>query len=117
MKLSVLILLQTAFLSTGNILFKVLMTNLPKFSWSKEYFRVFLKNWHWGISMGVSFSIAAILWMYILKHFEISKAYPLTALSYIFGMVLAALFLGEAISVKQWLGAGLIIVGCFLILS
>ena len=118
MRLGLLVIIQTLLLSGGNIILKVLLTHLPKFSWSKEFFHALLvKNWYWVWAMGISFTSAFILWLYILKHFEISKAYPLTAMSYIFGMVLAALFLGEAISVKQWLGAGMIIAGCFLILS
>ena len=97
---------------------KVLTIHLPKFSWNKEFFYVLIiKNWYRIWAFGIPFTAAAILWIYILKHFEVSKAYPLTALSYVFGMILTAIFLKEGISAIQWLGAGMIIAGCFLILS
>ena len=117
MKLGLLITIMTILWASGNVFFKITKSHLPKFSQETQFFLSLLKSWHWILAMGLSFAAAIALWMYTLKHFEVSKAYPLTAMSYIFGMILAAIFLKEGISSRQWLGAGLIIAGCFLILS
>ena len=118
MKLGLLAILQTFFLATGNIFLKIFTNHIPKFSWSKEFFYiVIIKNWYRIWLFGIPFTVAAYLWIYMLKHFDVSKAYPLTAMSYVFGIALAAIFLGEKISSFQWFGAILIIAGCFLVLK
>ncbi len=118
MRLGLLVLSQTLLLAIGNVFFKLFTAHIPKFAWSKDFFYiVIIKNWYRIWLFGIPFTAAALLWMYILRHFEVSKAYPLTAMSYIFGMIFAAIFLGDKISFLQWIGAGLIIAGCFLIVS
>ena len=117
MKLGLLTISLTILLAIGNVLFKITKSHMSKYNQETQFFLSIFKNWYWILAMGLSFCVAAILWMYILKHFEVSKAYPLTALSYIFGMILAAIIFKEKITASQWIGAGLIITGCLLILS
>ena len=84
------------------------------FQWKLSFFLGQLTNW-WWLACGVSFGGATVLWMYILKHYPFSLAYPLSCLSYAFGMVAAILIFHEEVSWSQWLGVVLIMAGCALI--
>lgn len=114
-RLILLVVLQTIFLSGGQVLLKLAMAKLPKFSWSWSYFRAVATDW-WLLACGISFGVATILWLYILKHFPFSQAYPLTALAYVFGMIAAILVFGESIPVARWIGVILIVAGCMFIM-
>ena len=114
-RLLILVSLQTAFLSGGQVLLKLAMAQLPKFSWSWPYFKAVLTDW-WLAACGLSFGVATVLWLYILKHFPFSQAYPLTALGYIFGMIAALVVFGESVPLTRWIGVVLIVVGCFFIM-
>ena len=114
-RLLILVCIQTAFLSGGQVLLKLAMAQLPKFSWSWSYFRAVLTDW-WLLAGGVSFGAATVLWLYILKHFPFSQAYPLTALGYIFGMVAAIVVFGESVPLTRWIGVVLIVAGCMFIM-
>ena len=56
-----------------------------------------------------------LLWMYIVKIFPFSLAYPMISLSYVFGMVAAIVFFHEQVSLTRWVGVFCIIMGCCLI--
>ncbi len=115
-RLVLLVAVQTFFLAGGNVFLKLAMQKMPSFSWSWSYFRAALVDW-WFLACGASFGIASVPWLYILMHFPFSQAHPLTALSYIFGMVAAILVFGEQVPWLRWLGVGLIVVGCFFIMK
>lgn len=93
---------------------KFALQRMPSFGWTREFWCGMLHNWQFAAS-GVFFVSASLLWMYIIKVFPFSMAYPMVSMSYVFGMVAAILFFGEQVSVQQWLGVGLIILGCLLI--
>jgi undecaprenyl phosphate-alpha-L-ara4N flippase subunit ArnE len=69
----------------------------------------------WLLASGVSLISATILWGYILKHFEFSVAYPITAFAYVFGVLAAVYIFHETVPVTRWIGVGLIILGAILI--
>ena len=56
-----------------------------------------------------------MLWLYILKHYPFSIAYPLSCISYIFGALAAMMIFHEHISLLQWIGILLIMAGCALL--
>jgi drug/metabolite transporter (DMT)-like permease len=60
---------------------------------------------------GVSF----ILWMYILKYFEVSYARPLMSIGYVFTLICAFFILGEPMTAKKIVGTLVVTVGVFLI--
>lgn len=105
---------QCILLVGGQVFLKFAMMRMPKFGWTKEFWVGLLTNWHFALS-GLLFGASSILWMYIIKHFPFSTAYPMISLSYVFGMVAAMLFFHEDISSTKWLGVVCIIFGCFLI--
>ena len=64
---------------------------------------------------GVSFGLGSLLWMYIVKKYPLSMAYPMISLSYVFGLIAAIVFFHEAVDFRKWIGVALIIGGCCLI--
>lgn len=110
-----LVFLQTIFLAGGQVLLKLAMVKMPSFSFTLDYFKCLFTNW-WFLACGISFGVATVLWLYILKHYPFSQAYPLTAMGYIFGMVAALIVFGEQIPVARWIGVVLIVLGCALIM-
>ena len=116
LKLIPLALIQSIFLSGGQVLLKLAMAKSGPFSWSWSFFRNQLTNW-WFLGCGVSFGVATVLWLYILKHFPFSVAYPLSCLSYVFGVVAAMLIFKEHVVWTQWIGVMLIMAGCALIVK
>ena len=81
---------------------------------STTFFVSQLTNW-WWLACGISFGGAGILWMYILRHYPFSQAYPLTSLAYVFGMLAALWVFDERISPTVWIGVLLIMAGCYLV--
>lgn len=115
-RLLILVTIQTVFLSGGQVLLKLSMASLPKFSLTWEYFKALLTDW-WLLACGMSFCVATVLWLYILKCFPFSQAYPLTALGYVFGLLAAIVVFRESVCFTQWLGVVLIVIGCFFIMK
>ncbi len=112
----ILVTIQTLLFSAGQVLLKKAMMTLPSFSWHWDYFRDILAN-GWLLASGVSFGVATVLWLYIIRHYDFSQAYPLTALSYIIVMIAAIFVFGETVPISRWIGVLLIVVGCFFILK
>jgi drug/metabolite transporter (DMT)-like permease len=79
------------------------------------------KNIHEIIKLGVAnfnllsglfcYVLSLLLWFYVLSKMELSKAYPLVSLGYVFTLILGYLFLNEVITVAKITGIVLIILG------
>jgi len=113
-KLLFLSILQAFFLCAGQVLLKIAVQALPPFSFTWAYMGKALTNW-WFPACGASFTAAGLLWMYILRHYTFSLAYPLSSLAYVFGMIASLLVFQEQVSVSQWVGILLIMAGCYFI--
>ncbi len=109
-----LALIQSILLSMGQVLLKFALNKMGRFEWEWHFFGKLLTNW-WLLGCGVCYGFATILWLYILKKFPFSIAYPMISLSYVFGMLAAIVFFHEQVSITRWMGVLLIIGGCFLI--
>ena len=57
------------------------------------------------------FVISMFLWIFVLRKMELSLAYPMVSLGYIFVMMLSFYFLQEQLSLVKFLGTGLIVAG------
>jgi undecaprenyl phosphate-alpha-L-ara4N flippase subunit ArnE len=90
------------------------MNNTERFSLSWLFFRNLLTNWYL-LASGLCMVVATVLWLYIIKHFEFSIAYPMISISYIFGMLAAIYIFHEAVPLIRWVGVFLIMVGVILI--
>lgn len=107
-------MVQCLLLSGGQVLLKYALNEMGSFAWNIRFFERLLTNW-WLLGCGICYGCATLLWMYILKNFPFSMAYPMISLSYVFGMFAAILFFHEQVPLTRWVGVFLIMGGCFLI--
>jgi len=114
LKVISLCVLQSVLLTGAQVFLKFALVKMPKFAWTKQFWTEMLVNWQFAVS-GILFAAASLLWMYIIKHFPFSTAYPMISLSYVFGMIAAIAFFHESVSATKWIGVTLIMVGCVFI--
>lgn len=66
----------------------------------------------WQIVTGVGlFVVPSLLWIHLLRTYDLSKVQPLLALTYVVTPLLAAVFLSENVSSMRWLGIIIIVCG------
>ena len=64
----------------------------------------------------VVFLVAAnLFWLWLLKMFPFSLIYPLTSLGFIFGMLSGMFIFHETVTFTQWIGAFMVMGGCYFI--
>jgi len=114
-RLILLSVVQSMLLCGGQVMLKLAVLRMDKAQPFREFvWRSVVCNWRLACC-GVLMTGAGLMWMYILRHFPLSSAYPLTALSFVFGMLAAIWIFHEPVSWAQWAGVFLILVGCWLI--
>jgi outer membrane lipoprotein-sorting protein len=113
-KIILLSTVQCLFLSGGQVFLKVAMNHTGKFRLSWEFFRGLLTNGYLAAS-GLCMVAATLLWLYIIKHFDFSVAYPMISISYIFGILAAIYIFHETVPWVRWAGVFLIMAGVTLI--
>ena len=92
--------------------FKVAAQKMGTFGWTWTFFRDgLLTNW-WLLLAGVFGISATVEWIYMLRNYPFSQVYPLSSMSYLFGIIVAALLFHETIAWTQWVGIFLILTGC-----
>lgn len=114
MRLILLSILQSLLLCSGQVFLKFALQQMGPFRWAWSLITDQLTNW-WWLGCGLCYGAATVQWMYIIKTFPFSMAYPMVSLSYVFGMLAALLFFHETIPPTRWLGVLFIITGCFLV--
>ncbi len=113
-RIVLLSVLQSALLCGGQVFLKFALSRMLPFSWTQAFWQSVFLNWQFAAS-GIMFGSGSVLWMYIVKHYPLSVAYPMISLSYVFGMVAAMVFFHEQVSALKWTGVAFIIIGCCLI--
>ena len=63
------------------------------------------------------YGVSLLLWFYVLSKMELSKAYPLVSLGYVFTLILGYFFLNEAITVSKVVGIVLIMAGVVILVK
>lgn len=105
-----LILLTVGLVSGGQILFKyvslIINSGIPIFSYKVYFFTV--------LAFLVSGS-SSIVWIYLLRNIELSKAYPFMAMSFVLVPVLGKFIYGEQLSLLYFLGTSMILMGIIVI--
>jgi len=82
---------------------------------SARIFSIILNSY---VFLGISLYVAATaLWLVVLSNEELSFAYPLISLGYIFVTVFSTIFFGENLTVFRMLGIALIVVGTYFVAS
>lgn len=116
LKLLILSIFQSFSLAAGQFCLKQALCQSSTFSWTWKFLLSQLTNW-WFLLVGLLMGGATILWCYILKNYPLSAAYPLTSLSYVFGMLLGMFFLQETIPFTRWIGVFLILAGSYFMIK
>ncbi|WP_348643242.1 EamA family transporter [Rhizobium phaseoli] len=70
---------------------------------------------HWFLAAIVAEIICFAIWMTVLSDLDLSRAFPLSAISYVFIMVIAWFGFGEPLPLLQLAGSGLILIGIWCI--
>jgi multidrug transporter EmrE-like cation transporter len=65
----------------------------------------------WMISVFAGAFIAAMCWLSALTKFDLNRAYPFMALSFVFVLLLSAAFFSEPITTPRVLGVAFIVAG------
>ena len=108
-----LAIFQSLLLTGGQVFLKLALMRMAPFGWNRAFWSSVFVNWQFAVC-GLLFLTASLLWMYIVKVFPFSMAYPLVSLSYVFGMLAAILIFHEEVPLTRWVGVLLIMAGCML---
>lgn len=114
LKLIGLIIGQSVLLVAAQTFLKIAVQLFGSFSWSWRFFKTVFTTWQFAVS-GVCALLAMLTWMYVLKHYKFSIAYPLLGISYLIGLFSAYFFLHEAIPLTRWIGVIIIIIGVYFV--
>jgi outer membrane lipoprotein-sorting protein len=107
-------MLQCLLLSAGQVFLKLAVSGMDTFRFSLLFFRGLLTNGYL-LASGVCMIAATLLWLYILKHFDFSVAYPVTGFGYVLGVLAAVYVFRETVPPLRWVGVFFILVGVGLI--
>ncbi|MBU8881150.1 EamA family transporter [Bacillus sp. FJAT-29790] len=108
----VLLLINISLLVTGQVLWKIAVTNIEEWNLSTA---VSLALSPYFIGGALLYVAATALWLVILSKLPLSIAYPSQSISYIFGAIIAYFIFKETITATQWAGMAVIIFGVYLI--
>lgn len=115
-RLLALILTQSVLLVAAQTLLKIAVQAFGKFTFTWSFIVKALTTWQFFAS-GVCAVSCLIVWMYTLRHYDFSLAYPLLSVSYIIGLFAAYFILGEAVPYTRWIGVLIIMVGVYFVLK
>lgn len=106
--------IQSLFILTAQVFLKLAVVRMESFQFSWKWFGALFSNWHL-ICSGIAVSIGMLLWLYILRHFDFSVAYPLIGISYVFGVFAGIFVFHETVPITRWIGVLLIVAGVLLV--
>ncbi len=112
-KLIITAVIQSGFLAVAQYFMKIGVEKVIDYSMTWAFFRSFL-NWQLGLAL-LFYIIGMVIYLFLLKTYELSVVYPLTSISYIFTTLIAIFLLGEAVPVTRWIGILLVMLGVGLI--
>lgn len=116
LKLLSLVTIQCFLLTASQVFLKKALIAFGKFHFTFEYFKTVFTNLSFALS-GISVSLAMIIWVYVLKKYDFSLAYPLVSLSYVFGLLASYFIFHETIYWTRWVGVLVILIGVFLVVQ
>jgi len=114
LRIVIYVSLQSLLLIAAQLLLKVALKQFGAFKWCWSWFKSVLLNPIFFLA-GVCALSAMLFWMYLLKKYEFSLVYPLTGISYIFGVMAAQWILQESVPLTRWIGVAIIIVGVYFV--
>jgi uncharacterized membrane protein len=96
--------------SVGQLLFKVGSSSVKLDVWS------WITNISLISGMGL-YGLSAVLFIFALKYGNLSVLYPVIATSYVWVALISSKILGESLSLANWGGIALILVGVTLVVG
>jgi drug/metabolite transporter (DMT)-like permease len=114
LKLFVLAIFQSFLLMLSQVFLKLAVMQFAPFQFTFTYLKSVFGNIYLAIS-GIAVAGAISFWVYILKHYPFSIAYPLGSISYIFGLFAAVFIFHEHVSPVRWMGVCIIIIGIYFV--
>ncbi len=60
------------------------------------------------------YGLGAVAWLGVLSKWDVSKAYPLVGLGFVFTVAIG-IFVGEQVTIMRVIGVGLIVAGVFIV--
>ncbi len=114
--LIILIIIQSVLLVAAQSFLKISVELFGDFSWTWAYFKTVFTTWQFAVS-GLCAVSAMLVWMYVLKHYEFSVAYPLLSISYIIGLLSAQFIFHEVVPLTRWIGVVIVMIGVFFIVK
>ncbi|HBM76431.1 MAG TPA: hypothetical protein DD429_12885 [Clostridiaceae bacterium] len=110
----ILILTSVILGAFGQFLLRVGMKSYGQVSVLGAFKQLFSIIFTPSIFMGfILFALSSILWLSVISKNQLSYAYPMVGIGYIFTMILSKLFLNESIGAFKIIGTLLIISGVF----
>ncbi len=114
----ILILLGVFLNSGAQILLKAGMRHIGQFDFTLSNF--FPISWQIAINLWillglVSYVISVAVWLLVLSRVDVSIAYPMVSLGYIFSAGIAYFFLGEHVTLTRMTGIFIILLGVFIV--
>jgi multidrug transporter EmrE-like cation transporter len=114
-----LILLSILIAIGGQVLLKVGMNQISSaeiisLNGAKSFFLAVLKSPKVMTGLFL-YGLSAIVWLIILSRVDLSFAYPMIGISYIFMLVISKFLLNEHVSPLRWIGAVVISIGVVII--
>lgn len=113
-RLFILILLQGLLVVGSECFLKVALSKMGDFSWTWAFFKEALSTWQL-YAAGLTAITGVLEWMAVLRRYDLSLAYPLTAISFIISLIAGAMIFNETIPPTRWIGVVLIMAGVFFI--
>lgn len=108
--------LSLLFASISQVALKALLNRLESSSLSLGLLREQdLGFFGWLLLIGVMIVAGFLFWAFSLTKLNLSYAYPIACSSALLVALLSAFFLGEAVTMKTWIGTGFIVFGTALL--
>ena len=113
MKLISIMIIVSGMLAGGQVMLKKGLDAVGGFAGAGTIFQKLINIFTNGWVLGGIAMIGSqmLLWFWVLSNYDLTRAYPLISMSYIFGLVFAMLFLKEHPGAMRFVGTGLIVVG------
>ncbi|MBU1110057.1 EamA family transporter [Patescibacteria group bacterium] len=99
----------------GQLLMKHGVTQLGEVSGGAVPFLLKAVFSPWVLAGLFGYGVGTLLWLLILSKADVSYAYPMLSLGYVFLLIFAGVFLGEQVTPVRIAGVLLIVVGVILI--
>lgn len=108
----ILLFVNVVLLLTGQLFWKHAVNKITQWNMSSALQLFISPSFLAGAFLYV---IATVVWLYILSKLPLSVAYPMQSITYIGGMIAGYLLFKEQVSLTQWAGGAVIILGVYLI--